>query len=71
MTAKDYMLSDRLRDELDKLNVFAFDHPDGFQEVYYYPYDITRKEVEEKIRKDREANQLFDSWLKTMGVSFG
>ena len=58
--------SDTLRSELEDQNVFCFDHPDGSHEVHYYPYDITRKEVENKMREDRRANAVFDGWLKSM-----
>lgn len=62
---KNYKQSDRLRDHLDSLNVFCFDHADGTHEVHYYPKSkpMTRKDIEDQMKIDRQANARFDAWL--------
>jgi len=77
---KDWQTSDRLRDELDARNVYAFDHKDGFQEVWHLPeayflnmayvgIDNRRKYVEFRMKQDREATARFDAWLFSMNAA--
>lgn len=61
--AKDWGLSDDIRDYLDSKHIFIFDHKEG-QEVYHRTSG-TRKDLIEEIEKDRLAEKRFDAWLYT------
>lgn len=76
---KNYVLSDSLRSELDNELVFIFDYPDGTHDVYYLTnkyfdkmgngFKSKRKYVEHKLKKNRQAEQLFNAWLISVNSS--
>ena len=61
---KDFVLSDKIRDELDSKGVIVFDTPNG-QEVYY-TVNKTGQQVIDKINRDKRAEAMFDAWLYSM-----
>ena len=71
---KDYKLSDGIRSELEDYNVFIFDKPNNFQEVWYLtdhyfkrkPLNISTADfIKLQEKKERQANRNFDAWLYT------
>jgi hypothetical protein len=61
---KDFVLSDKIRDELDSKGVIIFDTKDG-QEVYY-TINSTRQDVVDKINRHKRAEAMFNAWLFSM-----
>ncbi len=60
--AKDYYLSDVLRDYLDSKKVFVFDTKYG-QEELCTGNAKDRKEAERMVQSDIRAEKNFDAWL--------
>jgi hypothetical protein len=60
-----YETADKIRDQLDSMNTFVFDTPDG-QEVYFELPGTTREDVVKKIQDDARAEKQFDAWLFSM-----
>jgi len=58
---KDFELCDQIRDHLDSIDIVIMDTPD-YQNTYY---GMNREQVVEMLKKERNANKLFDSWLET------
>lgn len=68
--------TDQIRDILDSRNVFVFDLPGDFQEVWNLSdgwfrsmgpeFNTRRQYVEHRMKQDRQAEKTFDAWLYTM-----
>lgn len=62
--AKNWKVSDEIREELERRGSFVVDTKDG-QEVHH-TIGKTKEQWLAKIAADRRANAAFDAWLFTM-----
>ena len=59
--AKDYALSDEIRDKLDAVHVFVYDTKEG--QVVYHELGGTRKDLEDKLNREAKGEKIFNAWL--------